>query len=64
MKQKSNCEICSKEIEVTLCCNAFDCGCMGLPIEPPVCSDKCSDKYMALSEKPIFGGDDLEATNV
>jgi len=42
---KWSCEICGKEIEVTICCNAFDCGCRGLP-EFPFCSEKCFDKYI------------------
>lgn len=43
---KGFCEICSKEIEVQMCCSGFDCGCMGLPVEPPVCSNECYDKFM------------------
>ncbi len=44
---KGYCEICGKEIEVRMCCSGFDCGCMGLPIDPPVCSNECYDKLMA-----------------
>ena len=29
-----------------MCCGGHECCGMGLPIEPPVCSDKCYDKYM------------------
>lgn len=43
---KGFCEICGTEIEVKICCNLFDCGCMGLPVEPPVCSNECYDKLM------------------
>ncbi len=43
---KGNCEICGKEIEIQMCCNGRECGCMGLPIEPPVCSDQCEQQYM------------------
>ena len=25
------------------CCGGFECNCRGLPIEPPVCSGRCSD---------------------
>lgn len=53
---KGNCEICNKEIEVTICCNAFDCGCQGKPIEPPVCSQECYDKYMTKRDSFKFGG--------
>ncbi len=40
------CEICGTEIEVRMCCNSFDCGCRGLPVDPPVCSEECYDKLM------------------
>ena len=43
---KGFCEICSAEIEIIICCNAFDCACGGRPIEPPVCSESCHDKFM------------------
>jgi hypothetical protein len=38
------CLICEKpvpEYEPTFCCLGIDCGCMGQPIEPCVCSDRC-----------------------
>lgn len=28
------------------CCNGSDCGCRGMPIEPPVCSKDCFDRLM------------------
>ena len=31
------CEICDCKIEVQICCSGFECGCMGQPIEPPIC---------------------------
>lgn len=34
------------EIEVRMCCNSSDCGCMGLPIDPPICSNECYDKLL------------------
>lgn len=43
---KSSCAICQTEIEVQMCCNGFECGCMGMPVDPPVCSNECYDKYM------------------
>jgi len=43
---KASCEICDKEIEVQMCCNGRDCGCMGKPVEPPVCSDECFKKWV------------------
>ena len=46
MKIKGHCEICETEIEVQVCCSSFDCGCMGLPVDPPVCSSECYDKLL------------------
>ena len=40
------CDICGNDIEVTMCCSGHDCGCMGMPTEPPVCSKECFDKYV------------------
>lgn len=38
---------CQNEIpEPKYCCNMFDCGCQGMPIEPPFCSSKCYDEYI------------------
>ena len=42
------CENCGKRIEVRMCCSGRECGCMGLPIDPPVCSDVC---YLAWKKK-------------
>ena len=44
-----NCEVCGKEFlgdPPIMCCSGRDCGCMGLPTEPVVCSDECDDKLM------------------
>lgn len=30
-----------KDYKPEYCCNGIDCGCYGLPIHPPICSDKC-----------------------
>ena len=27
------------------CCSGRDCGCMGLPIDPPFCCEKCQEEY-------------------
>ena len=43
---KGKCVVCSAEIEVRYCCDGRDCGCMGQPIDPPVCDDKCYDELM------------------
>lgn len=33
--------------ETPVCCNGFECGCMGLPTEPPIC-DKCIREFEAI----------------
>jgi hypothetical protein len=48
---KGYCIVCGKEIEVKMCCSGYDCGCMGQPTEPPVCSDVCYDELMNNLEK-------------
>ena len=48
---KAGCAICGEEIEVQLCCSGFECGCMGLPVEPPVCSEKCEIEYRKQFQK-------------
>lgn len=48
---KGYCIVCGAEIEVTMCCSGRDCGCMGQPTEPPVCSEKCHDELMNNFEK-------------
>ena len=38
------CEICGKPVDGYIpeyCCNGMDCGCMGRPINPCICSDRC-----------------------
>ena len=42
---KGNCEVCGAEIEIKLCCSGFECGCMGIPTEPPVCSEECYKEF-------------------
>lgn len=39
------CLRCGKELdfEPSYCCCSPDCGCMGLPIDPPIC-DECWDE--------------------
>ncbi len=40
------CQICGIEIKNEVCCNGDGCGCLGLPIHPPVCSNQeCYNKY-------------------
>lgn len=42
-----NCMICGKEFmgpEPKMCCSGRECGCMGLPTEPIICSEECDVK--------------------
>ena len=48
-REGENCEICGEFIagwEPNYCCSGFECGCRGLPEEPPICSNECWDKFM------------------
>ena len=44
---KGYCDVCGIEIEIEMCCNGRECGCMGLPINPPVCSEQCYNTFMS-----------------
>lgn len=38
------CEVCGKFVsgfEYQMCCDGTECNCMGMPIDPCVCSDEC-----------------------
>lgn len=42
------CIVCEKEVddyEPQMCCGGVDCGCRGLPIEPPLCDDHSVSFY-------------------
>jgi len=43
---------CNEEIEIQICCNAYDCGCQGLPVDPPFCSEECYNAYMNKRDEP------------
>lgn len=43
---EGNCYECGEDIEISMCCDGHMCGCMGMPIEPPVCSEECYHQYM------------------
>ena len=48
------CEICNTPIEIITCCSGHECGCMGQPSEPPVCSSvTCYDEFMIKCNKQI-----------
>lgn len=41
------CCICGKSMpdyEPVYCCSGKECGCYGMPQEPPICSKECWDK--------------------
>ena len=42
------CVICKQELdyEPDYCCIDNHCACQGLPIDPPVCSNRCYEKLM------------------
>ena len=48
---KGYCIVCGNEIEIQMCCSGRECGCMGQPTEPPVCSEICYDELMNNIEK-------------
>lgn len=35
-----------EDYEPKMCCDGRECGCMGMPTEPPVCSSLCWDLYV------------------
>jgi hypothetical protein len=51
------CMICKKdmpEYKPEYCCNGMGCGCLGLPIDPPVCSDKCHEKLLNIGANRLL----------
>lgn len=40
------CDICGTTIDIQMCCSGDQCGCMGMPTEPPVCGQECWEKYL------------------
>ncbi len=54
MTDKYYCENpgCNNKIEKPqFCCGGFDCGCQGLPIAPPFCSEECYELFMCKEGK-------------
>lgn len=52
---KDYCMVCNKELnyKVEYCCRGFsghNCGCLGMPTEPPVCSSECYDKVIQINK--------------
>lgn len=43
------CRMCDKPVpdyKPEYCCSGHECTCLGLPNEPPICSNECWDKLM------------------
>ena len=50
------CLICQAPVadyDPKLCCSGFECGCMGQPTEPCVCSQECDSACMDYIGKPF-----------
>jgi len=45
MEAKGSCVVCGYEADFEYCCSGIDCGCYGMPIKPPICSEECSNIY-------------------
>lgn len=43
VERSTICLVCNKQFMWTpaYCCSGTDCGCRGMPIEPPLCSTDC-----------------------
>lgn len=56
MSESWKCMECGTTIEYDpeYCCDGRECGCMGLPIEPPLCGN-CWDKISAGMEEQRHG---------
>jgi hypothetical protein len=47
-----NCMVCGNQFmspSPKMCCSGKDCGCMGQPIDPLVCSKKCYDQLIHIN---------------
>lgn len=57
---KYDCMVCGKELPETytpaMCCDGRECGCMGQPTNPPVCSADCYNKLPGVIEFNRFIG--------
>ena len=52
------CVVCGKEVkgyEAQFCCSGRECGCRGLPIEPPLCSKECGRKAYGIPSEQEGG---------
>lgn len=49
-----NCIVCGNPVpdyKPVYCCSGYMCGCRGLPIEPPLCSEECERKAYKMPNK-------------
>ena len=54
MEVELSCMVCGKDFmgpEPVMCCSGRDCGCMGMPTEPIVCSQWCYDHLPAFVDQ-------------
>jgi hypothetical protein len=45
-----DCMVCGTEFtgdKPQMCCSGMECGCMGMPTEPIICSESCFDKLLS-----------------
>ncbi|RJE88606.1 hypothetical protein D3P07_11465 [Paenibacillus sp. 1011MAR3C5] len=54
----TKCIVCDAQVydyEPQMCCDGRECGCMGKPLEPPLCSTECEEKvfgkYVGVKEE-------------
>lgn len=50
------CFVCGNAVldyEPQMCCDGHMCGCLGLPIEPPLCSVTCTEKLYGVSQEHL-----------
>jgi hypothetical protein len=56
------CQVCGTKYrgpEPKVCCSGQDCGCLGQPIDPIVCSEKCYSKLLNRGQSGKAKGDDV-----
>lgn len=60
------CMMCKKEYidvkGVQYCCDGMECGCMGQPIDPMICSDRCWDAFNERKKKGIVFEFEIDGT--
>lgn len=67
---KADCIVCSKQFDFDpkMCCSGRECGCMGLPTEPQVCSAECFDTayppYNFNEEEILAAADSLDQEEI